>query len=142
MVFVDTNVFLYALDNADPSKQQAAQLWRTAMWQSQRGRTSFQVLEEFYSKVAKKWPTALDQARAEIRDLLAWQPVKIDGQVIEQAWKIQDRYHFSFWDALVVASAKTASCHYLLTEDLQSNQVIDGIRVVNPFELTPDAIKN
>lgn len=142
MVFVDTNVFLYALDDADRAKQDAARLWRAEMWKSQRGRTSFQVLEEFYAKVMKKWPDAQEQARAEIRDLLTWQPVKIDGAVIQQAWKIQDRYRFSFWDALIVASAKAASCRYLLTEDMQNNQVVDGIRVVNPFHATPQSIKN
>jgi len=142
VVFVDTNVFLYALDDADRAKQDAARLWRAEMWKSQRGRTSFRVLEEFYAKVAKKWPDAQDQARAEIRDLMAWQPVKIDGAVMEHAWKIQDRYRFSFWDALIVASAKAASCRYLLTEDMQNNQVVDGIRVVNPFRATPDQIKN
>ena len=142
MVFVDTNVLLYALDEADRAKQEAARLWRAEMWKSQRGRTSFQVLEEFYAKVMKKWPNAQDQARAEIRDLLAWRPVKIDGAVIEQAWKIQDRYRFSFWDSLIVASAKAASCRYLLTQDLQDNQVVDGIRVVSPFKATPESLKN
>jgi len=142
VVFVDTNVLLYALDEADRAKQEAARLWRAEMWKSQRGRTSFQVLEEFYAKVMKKWPNAQDQARAEIRDLLAWRPVKIDGAVIEQAWKIQDRYRFSFWDSLIVASAKAASCRYLLTQDLQDNQVVDGIRVVSPFKATPESLKN
>lgn len=142
MVFVDTNVLLYALDDADRAKQEAARLWRAEMWKSQRGRTSFQVLEEFYAKVVKKWPDVQEQARAEVRDLLAWQPVKIDGGMIEQAWKIQDRYKFSFWDSLIVASAKAASCKYLLTEDLQDNQVVDGIRVVSPFTVTPDQIEN
>lgn len=141
-VFVDTNVFIYAMDSADQSKQDAARAWRAEMWRSKRGRTSFQVLEEFYVKVTKKWPTAQDQARAEIRDLLAWKPVLIDGAIVEQAWKIQDRYQFSFCDALVVASAKAAACRYLLTEDLQDNQVIDGVRVLNPFHCTPDQINN
>lgn len=141
-VFVDTNVFIYAMDSADQVKQDAARLWRADMWRSQRGRTSFQVLEEFYAKVTRKWPAAQDQARAEIRDLLAWQPVQIDGAILEQGWKIQDRYRFSFWNALVIASAKAAACRYLLTEDLQENQVIDGVRVLNPFHSTPESIND
>ena len=141
-VFVDTNVFIYAMDDADSSKQSAARVWRAEMWRLQRGRTSLQVLEEFYAKVTRKWPSAQDQVRAEIRDLLAWQPVKIDGGILEQGWKIQDRYRFSFWDALIVASAKAASCRYLLTEDMQHNQVVDGIRVLSPFQATPESIKN
>jgi len=44
-IFVDTNVLIYALDQADQAKQQAPELWRKAMWKTRRGRTSFQVLE-------------------------------------------------------------------------------------------------
>jgi predicted nucleic acid-binding protein len=139
-IFVDTNVFIYAIDRGNPNKQQRAQLWRAELWRSHRGRTSFQVLQEFYVKVMQKWPAAREDARAEVRDLLAWDPVPIDEGVIERGWEIQDRYQLSFWDALIVAAAKTASCPYLLTEDLQANQDLNGVRVVNPFEVEPGAI--
>jgi len=139
-VFVDTNVLIYAMDEADRGKQEVARLWRAALWETRRGRTSFQVLEEFYAKVIKKWPGARDQARAEVRDLLAWRPVRVEGEVMERAWKIQDRYQLSFWDALIVAAAKSASCRHLLTEDLQPGQNLDGVRVVNPFLCGPDSL--
>jgi predicted nucleic acid-binding protein len=139
-VFVDTNVLLYALDKADQSKQQAARLWRTSLWKTRRGRISFQVLEEFYVQVTRKWPQARDLARAEVRDLLAWRPVAVDAALIARAWRIQDRFRLSFWDALIVAAAKVAACRYLLTEDLQSDQNLDGVLVVNPFRIRPDSL--
>jgi len=132
-VFVDTNVFIYALDQSDPIKQTAAQLWRAELWRSRRGRVSFQVLQEFFVKVTQKWPGAREEARGEVRDLLAWRPVAIDAAILEQGWKIQDRYQLSFWDALIVAAAKAAACRYLLTEDLQADQELDGVIVVSPF---------
>jgi predicted nucleic acid-binding protein len=136
-VFVDTNVLLYALDNRDPHKQQAARAWRAELWKRRRGRISFQVLQEFYVNVAQKWPAAKDDARAEIRDLMTWKPIAVDSAVIERGWKIQDRYQLSFWDALIVAAAKLSSCGFLLTEDLQAGQDLDGIVVVNPFRSSP-----
>ncbi|HLI62028.1 MAG TPA: PIN domain-containing protein [Terriglobales bacterium] len=139
-VFVDTNVFLYALDEADRKKQAAARWWRDELWRSRLGRTSFQVLQEFYVKVTQKWPLAKSEARSEVRDLLAWRPVVIDQAVVESAWKIQDRYRFSFWDALIVAAAKSASCRFLLTEDLQADQELDGLLVVNPFQRGPASL--
>jgi predicted nucleic acid-binding protein len=139
-VFVDTNVLIYALDRGDPKKQQAAWAWRTELWKSQSGRISFQVLQEFYVKVAQKWPRARDQARAEVRDLLAWRPVAVDYAILERGWKIQDRYQLSFWDALIVAAAKLLACRYLLTEDLQADQEIDGITVINPFVRDPTSL--
>jgi predicted nucleic acid-binding protein len=44
-----------------------------------------------------------------------------------------------YWDALIVAAAKTAACPYLLTEDLQAGQQLDGIEVVNPFLRRPES---
>jgi predicted nucleic acid-binding protein len=140
LVFVDTNVLIYALDAGDPQKQQAARAWRAELWRSRRGRVSFQVLQEFYVQVTRKWPAAQDAARAEVRDLLAWRPVNADAEMIERAWKIQDRYGFSFWDALVVAATRFASCPYLLTEDLQAGQNLDGVLVVNPFRTPPSGL--
>lgn len=140
LVFVDSNVFLYAVDTADLRKQKAARDWVDELWKSHRGRLSFQVLGEFYVNAVRRQPQARDEARAEVRDLLAWNPVVTDAAVIELGWKIQDRYRLSYWDALVVAAAKASSCRYLLTEDLQAGQKLEGIEVVNPFLGGPESI--
>jgi predicted nucleic acid-binding protein len=140
LIFVDTNVLLYALDDADLKKQSAARRWRAELWRSRHGRISFQVLQEFYANVVKKWPESIDEARIEIKDLLAWQPVTVGISILENGWKIQDRYQLSFWDSMIVAAAKAASCRYLLTEDLQANQDLDGVIVMNPFLTDPDAL--
>jgi len=139
-VFVDTNVLIYALDRGDLKKQEAARAWRAELWKSHRGRISFQVLQEFYVNVAQKWPSAREQARAEVRDLLAWRPAQVDEAILERAWRIQDRYQLSFWDALIVAAAKSLACRYLLTEDLQADQELDGITVINPFLRGPASV--
>jgi predicted nucleic acid-binding protein len=138
-VFVDTNVLIYAIDSADARKQNAAFRWRELLWKNRMGRISFQVLQEFYVNVLRKRPNARDEARAEVRDLVEWNPIATDPPIIELAWKLQDRYQFSFWDGLIVAAAKSAECGYLLTEDLQANQDIDGILVVNPFTTEPES---
>lgn len=139
-VFVDTNVFLYASDEADPRKQHAARHWRAELWKSRRGRVSFQVLGEFYVNAVRLRPKARDEARGEVRDLLAWNPVVADAALLERGWKLQDRYQLSYWDALIVAAAKAADCLYLLTEDLQAGQELEGVEVVNPFERRPESL--
>lgn len=140
LVFVDTNVLLYAMDEADPTKHKVAQSWRRALWKNRTGKTSFQVLNEFYANVSKKWPDAQERARAEIRDLLAWQPVATGGEAIEFAWRVQDRYRLAYWDALIFAGAKAALCRYVLSEEFQPGQEIEGMRVINPFITPPDAL--
>jgi predicted nucleic acid-binding protein len=139
-VFVDTNVLLYAVDEADLKKHEEAKLWRAELWKSRQGRISFQVLQEFYWVGTRKWPALRGRIQAEIHDLLEWRPVVIDPVVLARSWKIQERYRISFWDALIVAAAKAAPCRYLLTEDLQAGQEYDGVTVVNPFRREPGEI--
>jgi predicted nucleic acid-binding protein len=136
-VFVDTNVFIYCFDSANAGKLQAARNWRTELWGDRRGRTSYQVLQEFYWTGTQKWPQLRKEIQAEIRDLLDWHPIVINSEILEGSWEIQVRFKISFWDSLIVSAAKAASCRYLLTEDLQEGQEMDGVRVVNPFRSSP-----
>ena len=43
-------------------------------------------------------PSARDEARAEIVDLLAWNPVVADAALSQRGWELQDRYRLSYWD--------------------------------------------
>ncbi|MFM2197980.1 MAG: hypothetical protein RLZZ505_1412 [Verrucomicrobiota bacterium] len=135
MHFVDTNLLVYSFDECDPAKQERAGLVMRKLWESRSGRLSFQVLQEFYVTVTRKLKPALarERAREEIRDLLAWHPVRPSPALLEVAWQVEDRFGLSWWDSLIVASAKASECGILLTEDLQDGLEIDGLRVMNPF---------
>ena len=140
LVFVDTNVLLYAVDKSDQRKQESARAWREWLWETRRGRLSFQVLQEFYSNIRRKWPNATVAARQEIGDLLRWKPVSMNEPLLLSAWQLEDRYGFSFWDSLIIAAAKASLCEFLLSEDLQPGQNIAGLLVICPFLTRPDQI--
>jgi predicted nucleic acid-binding protein len=141
-VFVDTNVLVYSRDLSEPPKQKQALAWMARLWSEQTGRLSFQVLNEFYVTVTNKLQPGMDlqSAREDVRCLLAWRPIPEDARVVEGAWRIQDRYKLSWWDALVVSAAQVGDCRYLLTEDLQENQNLANIKVINPFHTLPESI--
>ncbi len=134
-VFVDTNVLVYARDASEPDKQARAHEWMRHLWETETGRLSVQVLEEYYVTVTGKLRPGLSrqQARADIEDLVAWRPVQIDEGILDAAWSIEDRFGLSFWDALVVAAAHDAGCAFLLTEDLKHGADLDGVKVADPF---------
>ena len=133
-IFVDTNVLIYALDGRVAVKQAAAQAWLVHCWRTRTGRTSIQVLNEFYVNVVRLMgKSASAQARGEIRNLLAWQPWSVDVATLETAWGIADEAGLSHWDSLVAASAVHQGCEILLSEDMQHGRVIEGVRIVNPF---------
>lgn len=141
-VFVDTNVLIYAEDVADRVKQVAALAWLRDLWVGRRGRVSAQVLNEFYVNVTRKIKPGMPagDARAEVRRYQRWQPWVLDHSTVESAWAVESRYGLSYWDALIVASAQAQGCTLLLTEDLQHDQVIDKVRILNPFLVGPERL--
>jgi predicted nucleic acid-binding protein len=139
-VFVDTNVLIYGVDDADPGKRDRARAWLAACWQRRCGRLSTQVLNEFYVNVKRKFPRAIDEAREMVRRYQQWQPWRIDLPTIEGAWIAESRFGLSYWDALMVAAAQQQGCELLLTEDLKHDQMIDGVRIVNPFLAGPELL--
>lgn len=142
IVFVDTNVLLYAEDAAHADKHRIAREWLRSLWQERRGRLSVQVLNEFYVNATRKLkpPVAPGDARAEVRRYQRWQPWLNDHATVESAWAVEARYGLSYWDALMVAAAQHQDCTVLLTEDLQHDQQFERVRIVNPFRTAPKSL--
>lgn len=137
-VFVDTNLLVYARDPRDPAKRSAAAEWIRLLWNEERGRTSVQVLNEYYDVVTRKFRAAI--RREDVWDdvqfyLSAWNPQPIDREVIECAHDVEVRYRLNWWDCLIVAAAQVQHCVMLLSEDLQDEAEYAGVIVRNPFTL-------
>jgi predicted nucleic acid-binding protein len=138
-VFVDTNVLVYVRDRTDEDKQRLAAEWLAALWETRLGRLSVQVLQEYYITLAMKLKPArtAEEVREDVIALHAWRPATINLETIERAWEFEDRFAFSWWDSLIVAAAVRMRCRYLLSEDLQDGQVVDGLTIVSPFTRSP-----
>jgi predicted nucleic acid-binding protein len=68
-----------------------------------------------------------------VRDICLTEPLTVEDH--DRACEINERYKFSFYDSLMVASALHAVCKTLYSEDLQHWQAIDKqLEVTNPFE--------
>jgi len=140
--FVDTNLLVYARDATEADKQPRAAQWLGRLWEQRAGRLSYQVLQEYYVTVTAKLTPGLEpaEARDDVRALMTWEPIAVSDRVIEAAWRVQDRFRFSWWDSLIVAAAQHAGCRYLLSEDLHSEQDLDGMQVLDPFRITPQQV--
>ena len=136
-VFVDTNVLVYARDAGEPAKQVLAAGWLEHLWRERLGRTSLQVLSEYYVNVTRKLVPGLapDDAWDDVEALLTWDPQAIDEALMRRGREIERRYRLSWWDSLVVGAAQLQGCGLLLTEDLQEGAVYGGVTVRSPFKL-------
>lgn len=133
LVFVDTNVLVYAYDASDPARSARAREWRTRLWQQRRGRTSMQVLSEYYATLSRKLRVSADVAWDEASTYFAWRPVPIDEAVLRRAREVQRRYQLSWWHSMIVAAAQAQDCLLLLTEDLQDGMAFGTLAVRSPF---------
>jgi predicted nucleic acid-binding protein len=136
-VFVDTNVLLYWRDSRYPAKQSRATAWLEHLWREQTGRTSTQVLSEYYVNVTRKLVPGLpaEEAWDDVEALLAWEPQPVDGALLQRGRAVIRRYGLSWWDGLVVAAAQAQGCSLLLSEDLQDGAAYGGVSVRSPFTL-------
>ena len=134
-IFVDTNVFVYARQAREPIKQPLAVQWLERLWSEQTGRTSVQVLNEYYTTLTRKIKPAVPAADAwdDVKNLMAWNPQATDLELLHRGREIEQRYRLSWWDSLIVAAAQLQNCVLLLTEDLQDRSVYGGVTVRNPF---------
>jgi predicted nucleic acid-binding protein len=137
LVFVDTNVFLYARQIDEPLKQSIAEQWLKRLWEEQSGRTSVQVLNEYYWNATRKVkpPLSPDDAWLRVERLLSWNPQVVDADTMRRAHNIERRYRLSWWDSLIVGAAQAQCCTLLLSEDMQDRAVYGGVIVRNPFTL-------
>lgn len=133
--FLDTNILVYCLDSHDPQKQATCRDLLRSLQAGNQAVISTQVLQEFYVAATRKLdvePLAAKQVLQGFRNL---ETVVVNPALVEEAIDCSILHQLSFWDGLVIASAASAGCEVLMTEDLNSGQVIRGVRIQNPFEL-------
>jgi len=136
-VFVDTNVLVYTRDAREPRKQARAAAWLEFLWRQQSGRTSTQVLSEYYVTLTRKMEPRVSSVEAwdDASAFLAWRPQPIDEAVMQRGREIEQRYRLAWWDSLIVAAAQLQGCALMLSEDMQDGADYGGVTVRNPFTL-------
>jgi predicted nucleic acid-binding protein len=129
--FVDTNVFVYAIDDAEPAKQQAAQ----ELLASVDPVISTQVVGEFFVVASRALGGGRrnEEARARAVSLLDLEVLAIDGDLVARALDGSVAWGMSYWDALIVCTAQAAGCARLLTDDLGDGRTYGSVTVDNPF---------
>ncbi len=136
LIFIDTNVLVYAFDADAGSKFDKAQAILKDCWGNQSGSLSTQVLQEFYVTVTKKLTHKVDKqsARNIVQVYKAWSVHQITPEDILDASEFEEQNKLSFWDSLIVIAAQKKGADTLYSEDMQDGQKFGSLTVVNPFK--------
>lgn len=129
-VFLDTNIVAYNYDEAELEKclqisELLARLERTI---------STQVLSELANILSKKFKFSWNAIALAHKELKAnFDLHLVTAHTIQKAVALAERYKYSYYDSLILASAIEAQCEILYSEDFQHKQIIEGVRILNPF---------
>ena len=135
--FYDTNILLYAVSDEESEAPKRA-VARALVARREFG-LSVQVLQEFYvnvtrSKAVRRNPLMTRaQGQLAVVALMRKTIAPNTPTILLDALALHQRFALSFWDASIVAAAKSLDASTLYSEDMQHGQSIEGITIINPF---------
>ena len=138
--FLDTNILVYTFDDGDPGKRDRARALVAEALSQSHGIISYQVMQEFLNAALRKFAKPLTAADTERYLTVVLEPlcaVFAGFDLYHQAIDIAERWKYSFYDSLIIASALGAGCTVLYSEDFRHGQKIGGLRILNPFVESP-----
>ena len=132
-IFFDTNILIYAHDSSDKDKQRRAQELIFRGLAEKNMVVSTQIFSEYFVVATKKLDLSYTDVIRELHLLSKARVVEITLNMVFESIQTQGNNRISFWDALIVVTASLSQCSLLYTEDLSSGQIIQGVRIINPF---------
>jgi predicted nucleic acid-binding protein len=131
--FIDTNILVYACIGNDQVKHgKTLDFFKTV--ENKEIFVSTQILSELYSALSKN---GIDEKLIKNylinianRTIIA----VITLNTIKYCLDLKEKYRYSYWDSLVLATALENNCSIVFSEDMKHNQLIEiKMRIVNPF---------
>ncbi len=128
--FIDTNILIY-LYSADEQEKRNICLNAIRKYECL---TSTQALNELSNVFSRKWRLNGEEIKKAIYEIQCFCKITlVDIDIINKALDIHSKYGFSYFDSLMLSSALTYQCKYILTEDMHDKQKIDGMEIRNVF---------
>ena len=135
MKFIDTNIFLYAVDKSNLDKQSIAKkIVVEALRPGSDCLISVQVLSEFASVALRKMKLPARIILAMLQELQKIPCADITPSIPGRAIEVQELYDIQFYDAQLIAMAERYGCLEFISEDLSDGQIYCGVKVVNPLK--------
>ena len=134
---VDTNVLAYAYDAGEAAKAARARACVRRLGDSRNGVVSAQILGEFFVVATRRLRPPLSAVEAEqiaMNLSRSWRVLNVTAAAALEAMRAAQQYQFQYFDGLIWATAKLNGVPNVLTEDLPSGSLIEGVRFDDPFD--------
>lgn len=134
MVFLDTNILIYAALNQDAAKHKTAAGIVRDLLASDEGAISAQVVNEFTNVMFKKTNRSSDEIRRLNYIFSPMLRIDVTSSLVDSAITLKDRYGVQYYDALIIAAAQCLRCDEIYSEDMADGCSYGRVTVVNPFK--------
>lgn len=130
---LDANVLFYAADSADRRHAAAVSIIGAAVVRDCT--LTLQAIGEFFNAVSRKGIAPPREAERQAENLLAAFPLATGSAgALRAAMRARCDGRFSYWDAMLLATADEAGCTALISEDMHPGAALGRVRVVRAFE--------
>lgn len=128
-VFLDTNILIYSFSTV------RGDIIRKVIETTPYLQISRQVLNEFINVSLRKKVLTFQEVTEHCKKYIdTYNIALIYTSTVLSALEIKEKYHYSYYDSLIISSAIENKCDTLFTEDMQHNQVIEEtLTIINPF---------
>lgn len=136
-VFIDTNLLVYSiLKDKNHIEKTNSTISLLKKLNDKNVFISTQVLSELYSSLLKhKFD---DENIQEKLNLITQEMIvsSITLETVKSSWNLRNKYNYSYWDSLIVASALENDCTVLYSEDMHnSHNIENSLKITNPLNL-------
>jgi predicted nucleic acid-binding protein len=133
-IALDANILFYTVDaDAAELQRKAREIVRRAALELDCV-LSLQTLGEFFYSTTRKGKLTPSQAATQLEDWQTLFPVVAATPAsLRLAVRAVEQHNLSFWDAMQWAVAKQAGARLFLSEDMQHERELEGVRFRNPF---------
>jgi predicted nucleic acid-binding protein len=134
-VFVDTNLWVYRLDQREPEKSAWIGAWLRKLAVANDIVVSTQVLIELRAVVRQKFkpPLSAEDTRVALGVLAAFEVAVTDQNLVLDAHELCEAEQLSWCDALIVEAAIRSDCQLLYSEDMSHGRKFGKLSICNPF---------
>ena len=131
MVFIDTNIILYAISAQDADNRSIA----TPIILGD-ATISAQVINEVSVNLIKKLKFNENMIQKFVDSSYhRYNVVELTRNVFIRASELREKYNFSYYDSIIVSAAIIANCIILYSEAMQHELIVENrLQIINPFK--------
>jgi len=131
---LDTNILVYAIDRDAGDRHRGAVDLVRRLGGRDCVLTLQSLAELFRTLTGAKMRVPPAEAAALVQSWRDALPViAADDACLTDAMDAVTHHGWSFWDAMIWATAKRHGCRFLLSEDGQAGRTLGGVTILNPF---------